>query len=283
MSTPPPHQRNTSGSSFRQRLGYYLVGVAIGLVALGFLWSNRQQAVAKQAGTMAGAGLPAEPTGDGTEGEVAAVREYVFVLIRTGPLAEPTPEQMQEAMAGHFANMGRLRDEGMLFIAGPFGEPKPADYRGLWIFNAETVEAGLAAGATDPAVEMGVFRLEAAVFRSADPLKELNRLEKEDEARRLADPDVPDEWQGRGYIVATAPVSETPGFERGNGVLIEGTLVGDESNTMTSTVDTRLVVLDAETPEAAGALLGADAEKWTLHGWYSSTMVAELPGVAGDG
>lgn len=260
-----------------------MVGVAIGLIALGFLWSNRQKAVANQSGATAGEGLPAEQAGDVSDGEVEAVREYVFVLIRTGPLAEPSPEQTQEAMAGHFANMGRLADEGKLFIAGPFGDPKPADYRGLWIFNAETVEAGLAVGETDPAVEMGVFRLEGAVFRSADPLEELNRLEKEDEARRLADPDVPDEWQGRGYIIATAPVSETPGFERGAGVLIGGVLVGGSSNTMTSTVDTRLVVLDATTADAARALLGEPADAWTLHGWYSSAMVAELPGVTGEG
>lgn len=48
MTTPPPHLRNTSGSSFRQRLGYFLTGTAIGLVALGFITASRQNAARQQ-------------------------------------------------------------------------------------------------------------------------------------------------------------------------------------------------------------------------------------------
>lgn len=48
MTTPPPHLRNTSGSSFTQRLGYFLTGTAIGLIALGFLMSSRQRAAQQQ-------------------------------------------------------------------------------------------------------------------------------------------------------------------------------------------------------------------------------------------
>lgn len=217
-------------------------------------------------------------------GERSAVKErdYVFVLIRTGELSEPTPEQTRAAMAGHFANMTRLAEAGKLLIAGPLGEPKAEpDHRGLWIFDAEKVKEGLALGKTDPAVEMGVFRLEAAVFRTADPLTELLRLEKEDEARRLADPDVPDEWEGRQYMIAGIAVAAKPDYHRGEGVLIEGVLQGGPDNMISGETDLRLVVLDAETPEAGRALLGASAEDWTLVGWYSSKMVAELPEHAG--
>ena len=48
MSVPPPHLRNTSGSRFPQRLGYFLIGTAIGLIALGFLTSSRQRAAQQQ-------------------------------------------------------------------------------------------------------------------------------------------------------------------------------------------------------------------------------------------
>ena len=44
-----PHQHNTSGTSFCQRLAYFMVGTAIGLVALGFIKSSRQRAVQQQA------------------------------------------------------------------------------------------------------------------------------------------------------------------------------------------------------------------------------------------
>ena len=42
---PPP---NASSSSFRERLAYYLLGVAISLMLLGFLWTARYQAAQRQ-------------------------------------------------------------------------------------------------------------------------------------------------------------------------------------------------------------------------------------------
>src|SRR5262249_31390954 len=42
---PPPDER----AAFRQRLGTYLLGVAIGLVILGFYWQARRAAVRQQA------------------------------------------------------------------------------------------------------------------------------------------------------------------------------------------------------------------------------------------
>jgi hypothetical protein len=53
----PPHARNTSGTTIAQRLGYYLAGVAIGLVALGFFMTQKQRAVrAERASETGGAG-----------------------------------------------------------------------------------------------------------------------------------------------------------------------------------------------------------------------------------
>jgi hypothetical protein len=77
MAVPPPHLRNTSGSSFSQRLGYYLAGVAVGLVVLGFMMSARQRSVQRAAEAEAraqrqaevearGAAEASEPEADGT-------------------------------------------------------------------------------------------------------------------------------------------------------------------------------------------------------------------------
>ena len=71
MSVPPPHIRNMSGSRFTQRLGYFLGGVAIGLVMLGFLMSSRQraaqQAEAEQRAAERQAEIEARDTGLGGE------------------------------------------------------------------------------------------------------------------------------------------------------------------------------------------------------------------------
>lgn len=79
MSAQSPHLRNTSGSRFSQRLGYFLTGTAIGLVLLGFLVSSRQRAAQQQARDQQAderqaeieardAAAPAEP-GDAEESE----------------------------------------------------------------------------------------------------------------------------------------------------------------------------------------------------------------------
>ncbi|HVS31590.1 MAG TPA: YciI family protein, partial [Thermoanaerobaculia bacterium] len=58
--------------------------------------------------------------------------------------------------AGHFANIGRLADEGKLAVAGPFGK-NDKSYRGLYIFNVPTIEEAEKLVMLDPAVQEGVF------------------------------------------------------------------------------------------------------------------------------
>lgn len=158
----------------------------------------------------------------------ASERDYVFVFIKTGPATGLTPEAQREAFAGHFSNMERLADEGELLIAGPFMDPRAPDHRGLFVIDEPTVEAGMVHAATDPTTVAGIFVLEGRLFTTDAPLTRLLGLEKEDEARRLADPDIPDEWSGRRYVLATARF-DAGLYERAkaaDGVLIAGRLHG---------------------------------------------------------
>lgn len=208
----------------------------------------------------------------------ADARPYVMTFIKTGPLRTPTPEQQAEAMQGHFANMRRLAAEGTLLIAGPLGEPKsdPA-HRGIFVFNADTIAKGKALAATDPAGQMGIFEMDNYLLKTDAPLTELTRLEEEYEQRRLDDPDVPDEWAGRMYIMASAPYSDDlfKQVDGAEGVLITARLTNDKG------VNRVFLWLDAPDAQLARDLL-PDAE-WTLHGWYGSPTVAELPGVLDAG
>lgn len=214
------------------------------------------------------------PVQSNKNGPERAARDYVFVFIKTGPTTDLTPEAQQEAFAGHFSNMQRMAEAGELLIAGPLGAPKsdPA-HRGLFVFDETTLADGMAHAETDPTTKAGVFVLEGHLFTTDAPLVELLRLEKEDEARRLADPDVPDEWEGRRYMLATAP------FDAGlltkaaaaEGVLIAGRLHGSGSEGG----DEILLWLDAEVEPPARGML-PEAGVWTLHGWYGSKMVAEM-------
>ena len=85
------------------------------------------------------------------------MKMYVLCILKTGPKdAEITGDARKEIFAGHFANIGRLADEGKLVVAGPFGENDKA-WRGLYIFNVDTIEAAEKLVLLDPAVKAGVF------------------------------------------------------------------------------------------------------------------------------
>jgi uncharacterized protein YciI len=85
------------------------------------------------------------------------MKTYVLCILKTGPRdAAITGKAREEIFAGHFANIGRLADEGKLAVAGPFGKNDKA-YRGLYIFNVATIEEAEKLVLLDPAVKAGVF------------------------------------------------------------------------------------------------------------------------------
>lgn len=85
------------------------------------------------------------------------MKTYILCILKTGPKdAEIQGDARKEIFAGHFANIGRLADEGKLAVAGPFGK-NDKSWRGLYIFNVATVEEAEKLVVLDPAVKAGVF------------------------------------------------------------------------------------------------------------------------------
>ena len=85
------------------------------------------------------------------------MRHYVLVILKTGPNdSKITGKERDDIFAGHMANIGRLADEGKMAIAGPFGK-NDLQYRGLFIFNVQTVEEAKTLTESDPAVKAGIF------------------------------------------------------------------------------------------------------------------------------
>ncbi|HYO79594.1 MAG TPA: YciI family protein [Thermoanaerobaculia bacterium] len=85
------------------------------------------------------------------------MKTYVLCILKTGPKdADVKGDERKEIFAGHFANIGRLADEGKLAVAGPFGK-NDKSYRGLYVFNVSTIEEAEKLVQLDPAVKAGVF------------------------------------------------------------------------------------------------------------------------------
>lgn len=112
---------------------------------------------------LAAAGLAhAQTTGQGRYDEALArsvgadelgMRNYVLVVLKTGPNKVPAGTERDEMFRGHFANMKRLSAEGKLALAGPFDGTD--GWRGLFVFAVSDIEEAKALVATDPVVIKG--------------------------------------------------------------------------------------------------------------------------------
>ena len=110
------------------------------------------------------------------------MKMYVLCILKTGPKdAEIQGEQRKEIFAGHFANIGRLANEGKLAVAGPFGK-NDKGYRGVYIFNVATIEEAEKLVALDPAVKAGVFVPEMTPWYATAALMIVNETHKRIEA-----------------------------------------------------------------------------------------------------
>lgn len=87
------------------------------------------------------------------------IRQYWYVLLKTGPNTKLDSAQRAELFAGHMSNMKRLHEDGILKAAGPFGK-NDFTWRGLFIFDCKTREEAEKIASTDPAVAAGLFSVD---------------------------------------------------------------------------------------------------------------------------
>lgn len=106
------------------------------------------------------------------------MKMFVLCILKTGPKdAEIKGDERKDIFAGHFANIGKLAGEGKLAVAGPFGK-NDRSYRGLYIFNAATVEEAEALVVLDPAVKAGVFVYELTPWYGSAAMMAVNETHK---------------------------------------------------------------------------------------------------------
>lgn len=200
---------------------------------------------------------------------IPSQNDYVFVFLKTGPVTDLSEERTEELQRGHFANMDRLWDQGLLLISGPFGDPRPdPENRGMFIFDVAEVAIAEDLTRSDPALQAGALRLVAFPFTTADPLRDVYRLDRADR-----DSDRPNI---RPYVLAMSEDLEAA--ERllagEDFVVFSGRFGGDLDGTV-------LFALDANNPAAARVLLrmvdSQDTIEWQLHPWYGSPNLIELP------
>ena len=103
------------------------------------------------------------------------MKKYVFCLLKSGSNTTATKEESQKLFEGHMANIGKLAKEGKLVVAGPFMKNN-RNYRGIYIFNVETVEEAKLLVATDPAIQSNLLEAELTPWYASAALQETVKI-----------------------------------------------------------------------------------------------------------
>lgn len=103
------------------------------------------------------------------------MKQYVFCLLKTGSNTTATKEETQKLFEGHMANISKLALEGKLVVAGPFMK-NDKNYRGIYIFNASSIEEAKTFVATDPAVQSNLLEAELTLWYGSAALQETLKI-----------------------------------------------------------------------------------------------------------
>jgi uncharacterized protein YciI len=79
------------------------------------------------------------------------MKQYVFVILKTGSNQSTDKALKDSCFAGHMSNITKLVTENKLVVAGPMFKNENG-YRGIFILNVTTLEEATLLLATDPAI-----------------------------------------------------------------------------------------------------------------------------------
>lgn len=105
------------------------------------------------------------------------MRQYVLVILKSGPQRMPDGEARKAMFAGHFANMGRLAEEGKLALAGPFGQNGDG-WRGLFVMATADVEEARRWTETDPVIVNGEMVADYVPWYGSAALMQIGEIHK---------------------------------------------------------------------------------------------------------
>lgn len=104
------------------------------------------------------------------------MRTYVLALLKAGPNRSQDSTEAARLQRAHMDNIQRMADEGQLVLAGPFIDS--GELRGIYVFDAESVEEAREMTMTDPAVQAGRLEMELHRWYGSAALLELEDIQR---------------------------------------------------------------------------------------------------------
>jgi uncharacterized protein YciI len=100
------------------------------------------------------------------EGDTTYVmKRYVFMLLNEGPRRDQDSITSAKIQDGHMKHLNEMAKTGKLAIAGPF--EKGGKYRGILIFDVDSIAQAIRLESTDPAVVSGRLEMHAIYWWAA--------------------------------------------------------------------------------------------------------------------
>jgi len=87
------------------------------------------------------------------------MKRYVFMHLLSGPNRSQDSIEAARIQEQHLAHLNQLSKSGKVVLAGPFEDG--GDYRGLLIFDVETLEEAYMLESEDPAVKAKRLKMQA--------------------------------------------------------------------------------------------------------------------------
>jgi uncharacterized protein YciI len=132
------------------------------------------------AGGFAAVSVAAEPAAPAYDAQLASklggdengMRQYVMVILKTGPTPRAKGPERDEMFKGHFANIQRLAAAGRLVLAGPFDGVD--GWRGMFVFAVKDIDEAKELTATDPVIASGEMVAEFHKYYGSAALMQVN-------------------------------------------------------------------------------------------------------------
>ncbi|MBF4465484.1 YciI family protein [Flavobacterium sp. LC2016-12] len=112
------------------------------------------------------------------------MKKYVFCLLKSGTNKTASKEETKKLFEGHMTNINKLAKEGKLVVAGPFMK-NDRNYRGIYIFNVETVEEAQTLVATDPAIQAKLLEAELTPWYATAALQETVKIHEKISKKKM--------------------------------------------------------------------------------------------------
>jgi uncharacterized protein YciI len=105
------------------------------------------------------------------------MKNYILVILKTGPNNIEDKAIRDSLFAGHFANMNRLANLGKLIVAGPLGK-NDKTYRGIFILNTTSMDEAKELIETDPVIKSKVMDAELYSYYGSAALGDYMKVHK---------------------------------------------------------------------------------------------------------